>query len=172
MANGLKAPPHPQASEKVLAPKKALINKLRISTQGGVQVELWPKTPWNLEAGKVRACSVPRLTVQGPWGWALRLLRWVGRGLWHVRELTAAHRGLYISRCLHSALSSAFQTPRNTLRKWRWEETRLGQNVSKGQIKFIHWKQKRYTIGQELEEEELWDGLLVEEGLEQIVIPK
>lgn len=44
--------------------------------------------------------------------------------------------------------------------------------MSKGQIKFIHWKQKRYTIGQELEEEELWDGLLVEEGLEQIVIPK
>lgn len=43
MANGLKAPPHPQASEKVLSPKKALINKLRISTQGGVQVELWPR---------------------------------------------------------------------------------------------------------------------------------
>ena len=39
-------------------------------------------------------------------------------------------------------------------------------------MKFIRWKKKkRYTIGQELEEE-LWDCLLVEEGLEQILMPR
>lgn len=70
MANGLKgtSPPPRPLCEKALSPKEASINKVTISNRGGVQAELWPKTPWNQEARKVRDWSVPRLTVQGPLG--------------------------------------------------------------------------------------------------------
>lgn len=39
------------------------------------------------------------------------------------------------------------------------------------EIYSVKKKKKGYTIGQELEEE-LWDGLLVEEDLEQILMPR
>lgn len=45
--------------------KEALVNKMSISSMGGVKLVLRPQTLWNQEAGKVRDWSVPCLTILG-----------------------------------------------------------------------------------------------------------
>ena len=158
--------------EKVLSPKEALINKPTISSLGGVQAELWPKTPWNQEARRVRDWLVPRLTVQGPLGLG-SVATEMGREGSPARQRyhTCSPwpiRFTLPSLCLVFSLSNT----KKLLEEMEVGGDQVGVKCEQraNEIYSVE-KKKRYTIGQELEEE-LWDGLLVEEGLEQILMPR
>lgn len=131
-------------------------------------MELWPKTPWNQEARKVRAWSVPRLTVQGPLGLGSEATEMGQEGsLARQRAHTCSPWPIHFmlpSLCLIFGLSNT---------KTHLEEMEVGGDQVRVKCEqradeIYSLEKKRYTIGQELEEEELWGGLLVEEGLEQI----
>ena len=161
--------------EKALSPREALVNKLSAAWVGsrcccGHRLSGTRK----LERSGTGQCHTSPSRV--PLGAGLCGCWDVpGGGLWNVRDITPTHSGLYTSCFLLSALSSALPTPRNTLGKWKQQESRgrrpgWGKMWVKGRWNLLG-REKWYPTGQELEEG-LWDGPLVQEGLEQILTPR